>query len=258
LHPPMKEKRTRASSLLRKRLEQACERDGAVAFGIVSAQRADSLPRIRIRWTINRYTVKLRSVMPGAKSVIVFGIPSTDDCDELEIDRGNGVFSYPGYEPIRVVYRDLVKILTSEGYRANWLREDTSTTSYKRVAALAGIGGFGKNSLILSPRYGPWLRIGLVLTDAPLTPSKPFEEDLCGDCEKCLRACPTGALAPHKVHADKCLVGMTTVENPPQKLVRLLDKYEPKITPGARAMCRVCQVVCPHTPAERLRRSLVR
>ncbi len=242
---------------LKSRLREACLRDGAVAFGVASVKDVDSLPRIKIRWTINKYTVKLRSVMPGAKSVIVFGIPSMDDSDELEIDRGKGVFSYPGYQPIKVVYRDMVRILSSEGYRADWLNEDTSTTSYKRVAALAGLGAFGKNSLIISPKHGPWLRIGLVLTNAPLRPDPPFNGDLCGRCERCIRACPAGALASYVVSPEKCLVGVTSSEKRSRKTRALLDKFEPKITRNARMMCRVCQSVCPHTTVDRRSATLV-
>jgi len=243
---------------LRARLEKVALRDGAVAFGVASAKAVDSLPRIKIGWTINRYTVKLRSVMPGATSAIVFGIPSMDDTDELEIDRGDGIFSYPGYQPIKVIYRDLVRVLSSEGYKAEWLDEETSTTSYKRVASLAGIGSFGKNSLILAPRYGPWLRIGLVVTDAPLKPDEPFKKDLCGDCVKCIRSCPAGALTQYKVSPDRCLVGATSVKNSTRKIGVLLDKFEPRITPRARVMCRICQMACPYTPAERRRGTLVR
>jgi ferredoxin len=242
---------------LRTKLERACRRGGAVAFGIASVRTADKLPRIKIDWTIDSYTVKLRSVMPGAESVVVFGIPSLDDSDELEIDRGDGVFSYPGYQPIQIIQRDLVRILASEGYKANWLNEDSSTTSYKRIASLAGIGGFGKNSLILSPGYGPWLRIGLVLTDAPITPSDPFEEDQCHDCTKCINACPMRALTPYKVDPDRCLVGATSVAKPSRSAMRLLDKYEPRITPNARVMCRECQRACPYTSPERLRAKLI-
>jgi ferredoxin len=254
----MKVRHHSAKPRLRARLKELAVRDGAVAFGVASAKAVDSLPRIKIGWTINRYTVKLNSVMPGAESVIVFGIPSMDDADELEIDRGEGIFSYPGYQPIRVIQRDLIRILTSEGYRANSLSEETSTTSYKRIASLAGIGCFGKSSLVLSPRYGPWLRLGLVLTDAPLKPDKPFKKDLCQDCVKCLRACPAGALTQYRVDPDKCLVGATSAGNPTRRTMTLLDKYEPKITARSRVMCRICQMACPYTPAERRKGTFVR
>ncbi len=239
------------ASDLRRRLEKASRLGGAEAFGVASVKSADALPRIWIDWTVNRHTVKLASVLPGARSIVVFGVPSTDDSDELETDRGNGVFTYPGYMSIRVIYRDMMRLLASEGYRATLPREDTSTTSYKCIASLAGIGSFGKSSLILSPKHGPWLRIGLLLTDAPLTPDKPFTKDMCGECTKCIRACPTGALTPYKVDPDKCLVGATSMPRSSKKTATLLDTYEPKITSTTRVMCRACQMVCPCTPAER-------
>ena len=253
----MKSKSRKSRVPLRARLEKACSGDGAVAFGVASVVAVDELPRIKIGWTINKYTVRLRSIIPGARSVIVFGIPSLDDSDELEIDRGRGDFAYPGYQPIKVIYRDIVRILTSEGYKADWLNEETSTTSYKRVAQLAGIGSFGKNSLILSPEHGPWLRIGLVLTDAPLKADEPFKKDLCGSCFRCVHACPTGALTRYKVDPQKCLVGATSVKSAKRNIEALLDKYEPLITPRTRVMCRICQMACPYTPAARREGALV-
>lgn len=253
----MKSSIQRSKGGLRARLEKASRRGGAVAFGVASVKEVDALPRIWIGWTVERHTVKLSSVIPGAKSVIVFGIPSTDDSDELETDRGKGDFSYPGYLPIKVIYRDLQRILTSEGYRSSWLNEDTSATSYKRIASLAGIGAFGKNSLILSPGNGPWLRFGLVLTDASLKPDSSFTEDMCGDCTKCIRACPAEALTAYKVRPEKCLVGVTSRPRLSRETRALLDKYEPRITPTTRVMCRMCQMVCPYTSSGRRRNSLV-
>ncbi len=236
---------------LRSRLKEAATRRRAVAFGIASVDAADSLPRVKIGFTVNRWTEPIRKGMPGAKSAIVYGVASTDDADELEVRRPSGSLSYPGYLPISIIARDLIAILKNDGWRAAYA---TELVHHKSLALLAGIGSYGKNSLIISPKHGPWLRLGVVVTDAPLQPDEPLEEDLCGRCTRCMRACPAGALGKaYSVDPDRCLVGAGELENPPKDLKPLLAKHEPKLTPRTRVMCTVCQMVCPYTPTERKR-----
>lgn len=235
---------------MRDRLKEIAYRRRAVAFGVASADAVDALPRIKIGWTINRYNVPLRDTMPEARVAIVFGVPSVDDADELEVRRGEGEFSYPGYLPIQLIEKDLVHELRSLGFRAC---PASFYASEKRMAMMAGIGSYGKNALIISPRHGPWLRFGEVLTDAPLEPDKPLEEDLCGRCTRCVRACPAKALTPYVVNPSKCLVAVSELSRHTPEQNRMLNRFAPLITPKARVMCRTCQLVCPYTSAERRR-----
>lgn len=231
-------------------MQEAATRRGAVAFGIASVDDVDALPPVKIEWTINRWTKKLRDTMPDARTVIVFGIQSTDDADEIEIQRASGSLDYPGYLPISVIIRDLIRILKDQGWRAC---APSVYSSHKRAAQLAGIGGYGKNALIMHPKFGPWLRFGAVLTNAPLQPDRPFDEDLCGKCERCVNACPAGALEPYVVDPDRCLVGATTAKYVKEDLKPLLAKYSAVLTPQSRVMCTQCQLSCRHTTAERRR-----
>lgn len=236
---------------LRSRLKEAATTRGAVVFGIASVDDADSLPRVKVGYTINRWTEPIRKGMPQAKSAVVYGIPSADDSDELEVRRPDGRLAYPGYLPISIIARDLIAILKNEGWKASFGHE---LIHHKSLAMLAGIGSYGKNSLIISPKHGPWLRFGVVITDAPLQADEPLGKDLCGKCTRCMRACPAGALEKaFTVDADRCLVGAGELENPPKALRPLLAKHEPKLTPRTRVMCTVCQMACPYTTAERRR-----
>jgi len=238
---------------LRSRLKELAKRKGAVAFGIASVEEFDNLPPIKVEWPVTRYTKELRSSLPEARSAIVFGVESTDDADELEIIRSDGSFEYPGYLPLSIIMRDLIQLLRREGYKASF---PSVLASHKRLAILAGIGNYGKSSLIISPRHGPWLRLGAVLTDAPLVPDKPFKKDLCGRCERCVNACPVGALEPYVVNPEKCLVAASERPKPPPKVKKLLDKYSIALTPQTRVMCTMCQQVCRYTSAER-RKNLI-
>jgi len=231
-------------------LRERAKKKGAIVFGVVSVDDADALPPVKIEWTINRWTRKLRDSMPEARSVVTFGIVSTDDADEIEIKRTDGRLDYPGYMPISIIMRDLMRVIRDYGFRAC---APSVYSSHKRIAQLAGIGSYGKSALIIHPKYGPWLRFGAVLTDAPLLPDRPFEEDLCGRCERCLNACPADALEPYAVDPSRCLVGVTTTPNAKPELKKLLMKHCAALTPQSTVMCTACQLACRYTTAERRR-----
>lgn len=66
--------------------------------------------------------------------------------------------------------------------------------SHKHVAYTAGLGQFGLNNLLLTPKYGPRVRFASVLTNAPLNPDSLFEGSLCDERGECVKICPCGAL----------------------------------------------------------------
>jgi epoxyqueuosine reductase len=212
---------------------------GASLVGVVSASAVDSLPRVWVGWKIQQYTKTIKDAMPEAKSVVVAGYHVWDDMLELAIKKGEK-WVYPGYLPLAVLAQSIIKHLEANGYRA----ASGGLLPYKRLAQLAGFGNYGKNALIVNPEYGPWIRLTAILTDAELTPDKPFEEDLCGKCENCIRACPVGALTPYKVDADKCLVGILIADKENPEYVDKLREYEPSLSKNASLMCMKCQKAC--------------
>ena len=250
----------RKRDTLQDQVKRICLEEGAVAFGIASVAEVDALPRLRIGPAMKHltgtklsFTKKPTDVMPDAKSMVVFGTLSYDDSFELAVRSGRKEYDWPGYTPLWLIRRSAAQPLKHEGYKVAYPYESTACNSHKRVFRLAGIGAFGKNSLIISPKYGPWLRFGYFLTDADLEPDKPFEEDLCGDCSRCIRACPVSALKPYVVNAEKCLVGIHCRSRISKELRPLLNKYEPQLTPATHVMCTRCQVVCPYTSPQRRR-----
>lgn len=115
---------------------------------------------------------------------------------------------------------------------------DTGVLVDRAVAERAGIGFSGKNCSIISPKWGSWIFLGEMVTNIPFPPDEPVQEG-CGECTKCIDACPTGALVgPGQLNAQACISFLTQTKG------FLSDEYMTKI--GNRLYgCDTCQIVCP-------------
>jgi epoxyqueuosine reductase len=108
----------------------------------------------------------------------------------------------------------------------------------REAAARAGVGFYGKNTMLITRRFGSWVVLGTLVTEAELEPTSPLELD-CGSCTLCIEACPTGALdEPGTLDATKCLSYWT------QSSQAIPEEYEAAL--GAQVYgCDICQDVCP-------------
>ena len=112
------------------------------------------------------------------------------------------------------------------------------TFSHKVAANLAGLGWVGKSCLLITPEFGPRVRLATVLTDAPLEVGKPLP-NRCGSCTKCIDICPA-----------KAFTGRPFSQSEPRDArfkAALCDEYTEKRTPiYGDINCGLCVHVCPH------------
>ncbi|MFN2468681.1 MAG: tRNA epoxyqueuosine(34) reductase QueG [Gaiellaceae bacterium] len=108
----------------------------------------------------------------------------------------------------------------------------------REAAARSGVGFYGKNTLLITRRFGSWVVLGTLVTTAELEPTPPLPLD-CGACTLCVEACPTGALdEPGVLDSTRCLSYWTQAAAP------IPEPYRAEL--GAQVYgCDICQEVCP-------------
>jgi epoxyqueuosine reductase len=117
---------------------------------------------------------------------------------------GQSVSSRWHLRTIRRALAAIVAALEASGASAEALFDDSRLVD-RAVAARAGVGWWGRSSMILVPGAGPWVLLGSVATDAVLDVTTSMERT-CGSCTACLPACPTGAILPDGVlDVGRCL-----------------------------------------------------
>jgi ferredoxin len=103
----------------------------------------------------------------------------------------------------------------------------------KHLAVAAGLGRQGKNTLVINPNFGPWLRFMAIRMNAPLAITGPGvyareENPDCKACQRCIEACPVRILQPYRLtDTDRCLAAISGERR------------------GELAICDKCVVVCP-------------
>jgi epoxyqueuosine reductase len=196
-------------------------------------------------------------VVPGARSAVVVArnyYPESED-PGAEQDPSRAVFArYARNDD----YHDTLKarlVALQEWINAELVPVqgrayiDTGPVLERELAARAGLGWFGKNTMLIQPQRGSYYFLGVILLNVELDYDAAFERDYCGTCTRCLSGCPTGALLGRDstgaplMDARRCISYLTIEARGP--IPRAL---RPLI--GNRIYgCDICQEVCPHNNA---------
>jgi epoxyqueuosine reductase len=147
-----------------------------------------------------------QKLLPSAKSLISIGVALNREAvcsDNLRLNRYDTICVY---ERINHICLETVRLLGKEGAKAvsvppylpvymgsEW-KGMKGEINHKTVAAIAGLGGIGLNRLLVTTEYGPFVRLGTILTDASLNADKTLDENPCDCCEACKNACPAEAI----------------------------------------------------------------
>ena len=185
-----------------------------------------------------------RKLVEGARSVIV--VLRNYHTTEKQLDPAAPKISKYAYgKDYHRLIRKKLKLLL------NWMQEemapvsgrvfvDSAPVMEKALGARGGLGWIGRNSLLLNRKYGSWFFLGVIICDLELEPDSPVKEH-CGDCMRCIDACPTKAILPGRtIDATRCISYLTIEwkgDSIPAEFKNRMDN---------RAFgCDICQDVCP-------------
>ncbi len=184
------------------------------------------------------------ALWPEARSGVVLGLNygAAENPATLPADRGE-ISIYARNRD----YHDLIKKKLKALGR--WMDEtfhcgikvfvDTAPVMEKPLAEAAGIGWQGKHTNLVSRAFGSWLLLGEVFTDLALDADEP-ESDHCGECRRCLDACPTAAFpAPYRIDARRCISYLTIEHKGP------IDRALRPLMGNRIYGCDDCLAVCP-------------
>jgi len=120
---------------------------------------------------------------------------------------------------------------------------DTSAVLERSWAALAGLGWIGKNSLLIHPQYGSYLFLGEVLINERTEKGPAPIKNYCGNCTRCMEACPTSAFVKPGMLDSKRCIAYSTLEK--RGSLAELEEKQKRALGTWIAGCDICQEVCP-------------
>ncbi len=182
---------------------------------------------------------------------ISFAIPMNPEI-MAEISRGPTARYAAEYSRINEIIDSLservAETIRGMGYRGKALAASKRTDTvnirgdfpHKTAATLAGIGWIGRNCQLITRKYGPWVRLGTILTDLNVRTGNMMTQSICGKCSECADHCPAGALS-----------GNSWYPGIPRELildVKACDNWKKNnyLQLKNGHVCGICSSVCPY------------
>ena len=197
-------------------------RHGCAGFGVTSADEFDGVAaemhdrndsgfsgRRRFTFKDPDLAASPQQSFPWAKSLVVLSwsyLPEAGSPGRAMPAQGRVArfATQDHYVGLRRAVAAVAHELESDGFQTASLVDDDRLVD-RAAAVRAGVAWWGKSTMVLDPKYGPWLLLGSIATDAALPTDRPMKRD-CGTCDACIPACPTGAIvAPGVLDARLCL-----------------------------------------------------
>jgi epoxyqueuosine reductase len=238
------------------RLKQRARALGFELVGIAAATPADGFDRLR-DWLdcdfagemgyMHRHANARRhpaSILPEVQSIVMVGMNYNPGARTENQGSGQVARYARGADYHDVLRQRLNQLLA-------WIREevpdcrgrgvvDTAPLLERDFARRAGLGWFGKNTMLLNKRLGSYFFLGALLLDLSLQPDPVHETSHCGTCTACLDACPTQAfVGPGMLDARRCISYLT---------IELKGAIPTELREGLGDWvfgCDICQEVCP-------------
>ena len=191
-----------------------------------------------MRFTMARPEVSCHpeALLPNAKTVVSAALCYYAAEAPIEPEEGR-LPRYTWFD----AYADLREKLDALGRRLGGqyrVLVDENDHVDREGAVRAGVGFYGKNTMLITRRHGSWVVLGTLVTDVEVEPSPRLALD-CGSCTLCIEACPTGALdEPGVLDSTRCLSYWTQAPAP------IPEDYRAEL--GSQVYgCDICQDVCP-------------
>lgn len=189
-----------AGSQLTRKVSRQAKSLGADLVGVTSPRAMKRYPE-QHAW--------ISRILPGTRSILVVGMRIPPAALEAAPENPRiAQYSTLGiYAELERLGYQLTRSLDDLGYRAAAIpahlpismdaesRGLRAEISHRHAAREAGLGTIGLNGCLLTPEFGPRIRLISILTDAPLVPGKQLKKPLCTNCYRCLFACPAEAIS---------------------------------------------------------------
>lgn len=201
------------------------------------------------RWLYaSRYSEKTQQSKPidipeDIPNVIVIGEPMDKDLIMTVPSALSGAATGKGYTHDTVVLLSLTQYIRNLGYEAHATMNDSSLAI--PLAVQAGLGEVGRHSLLITPEYGPRLRLGKIYTNMPLEISDPIKfgvKEFCDICQRCSTACPPKAITPDPPSRDApSISNLRGIK----KWTTVAEKCF-AFWAGQNSDCSICVRICPY------------